>query len=132
MWRGFVKRRLLMAGAAILAGLAMFVYYSIDRALNYTKVEATIQRLEEVCRPKGAPVESSVPCAGYQADSAGKKVVRHVVVHVQYRSPADGRDYDSSVRVFGGKKAVEVSELRSGERWAVLAHNKEPLKLRAN
>ena len=130
MWRAFRMGRLIVAGLMLLVGLLLMAFTAVNNALNYTEVEGTVQRVEKLCRPKGAPVESAVPCRDFGASASGKKVIRNTVVYLRYRSPADGREYDHFVRVVGGEKAVEAERLRSGDRWMILAHHKEPLRVK--
>ncbi len=53
------------------------------------------------------------------------------MVYLRYRLAANGREYDSFVHVFGGKKAFKIATLNAGDRWLIMAHDDEPLKISA-
>jgi hypothetical protein len=130
MWRAFQLGRLFVVGLVLLIGLLLMAYSAVNNALNYTEVEGTVQRVELLCRLRGAPDERAAPCTHFLGQPETKKLLRNTVVYLRYRSPADGREYDHFVHVVGGQKAVEAARLRSGDRLLILAHNKEPLRVK--
>jgi len=132
MLRALSMGRLMVSGVTILACVKMIAFLSINNALNYTEVEATVHRVGQFCRPKGAPAESAVACGDFQSTSDRNKTIRNTIIYLRYRPPADGREYGNSVRVTGGKKAVNTLRLRSGDRWTIMAHDDEPLKIKAD
>src|SRR5689334_1188365 len=107
----------------IVVGLGLWAFSSIKNALNYTAVVAQVERVEDVCRPAGVPLQESTDCVTALANSKGKRLFRHKAVHVRYKSPADGQEHSGVVIPAGGKMAVEAGNLRPGNRWKILAHD---------
>jgi hypothetical protein len=113
----------------ILVGLALWGISSIRNAMNYTSVLARVERVEEMCRPAGTPIQEATACAttGLRVPNPnGKRVVRHTAVHVRYKSPADGQEHSGVVIPVGSKMASQVARLRPGDQWKILAHDDKP------
>lgn len=95
----------------------------MNDALNYTEVEAIVERIEEVCVPVGESAEAAASgrCAEARSSPAGK-----------WWSPTDGRQHTGAVTPLGGQSAVIALKLRAGERWKILAHDKNPRDIKAD
>jgi hypothetical protein len=114
----------------VILGLGLWAVSSLKNALNYTAVVARVERVEQVCRPAGVPVQESTSCATVLANSSGKRLFRHTAVHVRYKSPADGQERSGVVFPIG-RKAVQADNLRPGDRWKILAHDDKPDDIKA-
>ena len=114
-------------------GLALWAYSSVNDALNYTEVEAIVDRIEEVCVPVGEPAEAvaSGRCTEARSSPAGKWWFRRAV-YVRYRFPADGQQHTGAVTPIGGQSAGDALKLRAGEHWKILVHDDKPQDIKAN
>ena len=110
----------------VILGLGLWGFSSIKNALNYTAVLARVERVEEMCRPAGVPIQESTNCVTALANSNGKRLLRHTAVHVRYKSPADGQEHSGVVIPIGSKMALQAAKLRPGDRWKILAHDDKP------
>jgi hypothetical protein len=119
----FLAGRRTVAILVFIAGLILLAVSVVKNAMDYTEVVARVEGLEHVCRPAGAPIEAYTDCA-VAVPTGGKRLLRHVVVRVPYRSPADDQEHSGVVIPIGGRKAVEAARLRPGDRWKILAHDK--------
>jgi hypothetical protein len=110
----------------VLVGLVLWAFSAAKNAIDYTEVVAQVERVEHVCRPAGTPMEASTDCASAAAVAGNKKLIRHLAVHVRYRSPADDQEHSGVIIPIGGKNAVQANRLRPGDRWKILAHDDVP------
>ena len=110
----------------VIVGLGAWGFSSVKNALNYTAVVARVERVEEMCRPAGVPIQESTNCATALANSNGKRLLRHTAVHVRYKSPADGQEHSGIVIPIGSKMADQAAKFRPGDRWKILAHDDKP------
>ena len=101
------------------AGFAAFT--AVVNAINYTEVQARVERVGTVCRPSGTPIAEAVDCTE-AAPAAGGKVIRQVAVYERYTSPADGKEHQGRL-LTGGKRLKQVRTLRPGDSWTILAHD---------
>ena len=128
----FLSGRRIVTLFASIAGLGLWIFSAAGNAINYTEVIATVDRVEEVCRSVGHPLEraTSAQCAQAQADAPGKWW-RHQAVHLHYQSPADGRAHPGLLIPTGGQSAVDVLKLHPGDPWRILAHHRKPMVIKA-
>ncbi len=89
----------------VVAGLCLIAYSWADNKLNYTEVSADILGFETVCEEKG------------------KKRICRDGAYVAYRSPADGLMHQGTVIPSSARKSLELTHLKPGDRWTVLAHD---------
>jgi len=130
--KAFLAGRRIAFFATFLVAMGLWAYSALKHALNFSEVEAVVERVEEVCRPVGEPVEAANAARCAEASAAARgRWWREQAVHVRYVSPADGETHVGVVVPQGGQAAVEAVRLRAGERWKVLAHDREPLVVRA-
>lgn len=121
--RAMSTGRLLGVILCFVAAAGFAAFSAVDNAINYTEVQARVERVGIVCRPSGTPTTEAVDCAE-AAPAARGKVIRQVAVYVRYTSPADGKDHQGRL-LTGGKRLKQVRTLRPGDSWTILAHDDE-------
>ena len=130
--RAILAGRRIVLMLTFFAGLALWAFSAADNALNYTEVSATVDHIEEVCRPVGEPIETATNarCVEAQHGAAGKWW-HNQAVHVRYRSPADRQQHTGIILPVGGQSAVDADKLRAGDTWTILAHDDKPQDIKA-
>jgi hypothetical protein len=131
-WNGFFRSlamgRLVGVVLIFVAAAGFAAFTAVDNAINYTEVQARVERVGIVCRSKGAPAEAAVDCtrAELAAPVDGKsKLIRQMAVYVRYTSPGDGKEHQGRLLV-GGKRLTKVRTLRPGDSWTIWAHDDKP------
>src|SRR5436190_13473987 len=119
MLRAFFRGGQIVRLLVVCAGLLLLAYSAVDNALNFTKVSAVVEGVEQVCVEKGKPAATAVSCREANFDRKGMR--SYQAVRVRYRSPADGQEHSGSIIPVGSKKAVEATRLKHGDRWTILA-----------
>jgi hypothetical protein len=115
----------------VVVGLALWGFSAVKNALTYTEVLAQVERVEEMCRPSGVPIQEATNCVAALANSKGKRLIRHRAVHVLYKSPADGQEHKGVVIPAGSKMAARAANFRRGDHWKILAHDSKPDDIKA-
>ncbi len=110
-------------GIFVLAAVVS-AFTAVVNAVNYTEVQARVERVGLVCRPSGAPVVESVECTAEAAPGpvSGGKLIRQLAVYVRYTSPADGQQHQGRL-LMAGKRIKQARTLRPGDSYTILAHN---------
>jgi hypothetical protein len=114
----------------VAAGLVLLAFSGLKNALFYTKTRAEVLRIEDRCVPAGAPMHAATNCTETRSRAGAKRLRRYTAVHVRYTSPADGRVHDG-VLIPLGRKAIQAAKLRSGDRWQIFAHDRNPEEIKA-
>lgn len=133
-----MKKWLMKAGvfAAVLGGL--FIYSSIDRAVNYKQVTARVTGVEEACylkkverglRRKTTSTTKEGPCEVIRLVQQSKpdlqdfELVKVTYVSFEYRSPADGNTYGGRHKQSRHKDGRQI---KPGDNLPVKAHKEDP------
>ncbi len=111
-------------GIFVLAAVVS-AFTAVVNAVNYTEVQARVERVGLVCRPRKAPATEAVECTNETAPAAGGgKLIRQLAVYVRYTSPADGKEHQGRLLV-AGKRINQARTLRPGASWTIRAHDEE-------
>lgn len=120
--RSFYAGRLIGVILLFVAAAGFAAFTAVDNAINYTEVQARVERVGLACRPKGTPTTEAVDCTGAAPPPAAAKIIRQVAVYVRYTSPADGKEHQGRLLV-AGKRIQKARALRPGDSWTILAHD---------
>lgn len=112
-----------------LIGLVLLAVDWVRNAMDYTKVVAQVEQVENVC--VGGSITTPIPC--WQASSYPKtgRIQAFRAVHVRYTSPADKQQHSGVVYAKAGKIAREAAMLHVGDKWLIYAHDDEPAAVKA-
>jgi len=120
--RSFYAGRLIGLILVFVGAAGFSAFSAVENALNYTELQARVERVGLVCRPKGTPTTEAVDCTGAAPPRAAAKIIRQVAVYVRYTSPADGKEHQGRLLV-AGKRIQRARTLRPGDSWTILAHD---------
>jgi hypothetical protein len=94
---------------------------AVQKALNYTEVSAEVERVELRCAQRGETPHQARTCD--QVRGSDGPLERFVAVQVRYTSPADGRQYVSTMFARTEKKMRQAALLRPGQGIKIYAHD---------
>ena len=120
---------------------AWTIYRGVDHWLNYSRVPAVVDSIDELCRPAatdGARREaldrdpvwgrgSWGDCGAAERYVSGDRhlhVVRGQIASIRYVSPADRREHSARLDLH---RVSDAKAVATGGRLAILAHDRDPL-----